>query len=234
MFGMALPPTQAADQQRAANAKPADVVYTFNKIKPNGYVRDVTGRSHRRLKLEGNWRRVAGVNGKKDAVRFGSRTRGVITRSAGLAPKRRPFAVAMVVKVNRFVSNDTPNIAQQGFYQDPGQWKVEVVPGSGRIRFRAKGVSGATVLTSRRGINDGQFHTVVCYRLQKKIGIVIDGRERTRKSSVGAIKSSRKVTIGNKHVKTNEDQFRGVYDYFALALGHKPVARALAKAPDIP
>ena len=234
LCGLALVPSQAAEQQNVATLKPADVVYTFNKVRPGGIVRDVTGPSHRRLQLDGNWRRAIGANGKQDAVAFRARSWGVINNSEGLAPRRRAFAVAMTVKVNNFVGSDTPNLAQQGFYRDRSQWKVEVIPGSGRVRFRVSGVSGDTILTSRRGINDGQFHTVVCYRIHKRIGIVLDGRERTRRSSAGAIRSSRKVTLANKHLRTSEDQFRGVFDYFALALGRRPVARALAKAPDIP
>jgi hypothetical protein len=58
------------------------------------------------------------------------------------------------------VGSDTPNIAQLGFYVDKGQWKVEVLPSSGQIRFRVKGSKGARTITSRRGINDGESHRV--------------------------------------------------------------------------
>ena len=67
----------------------------------------------------------------EDAVAFQARSRGVIKRSGALVPKRRAFAAAMTVKLRRLVGNDTPNIAQLGFYGDKGQWKVEVLPTDG-------------------------------------------------------------------------------------------------------
>ncbi len=234
VWGVAFSAPTAVAQAGTAKRPPADVVYTFNRVKPSGVVRDVSRPTHRQLRLGGHWRRAVGANGKRGAVSLMARSQGVINRSGELVPNRRAFAVAMTVKVTRFVGNDTPNLAQLGFYRDAGQWKVEALPDSGRIRCRIKGRQGAGLITSRRGINDGQFHLVVCYRLHGKIGISIDGRGRVVRRQVGAIQSTRPVHIGNKDLKSADDQFRGIVDYFSIALGRRPVARATAAAPTIP
>jgi hypothetical protein len=234
VWGVAFSAPPAGAQAGAAKRPPADVVYTFNTVKPGGVVRDVSRPTHRQLRLSGHWRRAVGANGKQDAVSLMARSQGIINRSGDLVPNRRAFAVAMTVKVSRFVGHDTPNLAQLGFYRDAGQWKVETLPDSGRIRCRIKGIHGTSLITSRRGINDGQFHLVVCYRLHGKIGISIDGRGRAVRSHVGAIQSTRQVRIGNKDLKSADDQFRGIVDYFSIALGRHPVARATAAAPKIP
>jgi len=231
--GSVMSPVQASAPARAAKTAPANVVYTFNKIGIGGIVRDVSPPTHRRMNLSGNWTRTTGVNGRKGAVAFRAISRGVINRSAPLAPKRRAFAVAMTVKLKRFAGNDTPNLAQHGFYRDRGQWKVELLPENGRVRFRLKGKSGVAAITSRQSINDGQYHLVVCYRKKGKIGVIVDGQRRERQAAVGGIPSTRKVSIANKHARTADDQFRGNFDYFSIALGHKSVVRSIAAAPTI-
>ncbi|MFZ0323699.1 MAG: LamG-like jellyroll fold domain-containing protein [Actinomycetes bacterium] len=233
-WGTAFSPAMAVAHQAAARQAPADVVYTFNTIKRGGVVRDVTGPTHRQLRLSGHWKRAVGANGQKEAVRMMARSQGVISRSHDLTPHRRAIAVALTVRVRGFVGSDTPNLAQQGFFRDAGQWKMEAVPDSGRIRCRFKGVSGISQITSRRGINDGQFHLVACYRIHGRVGVQIDGRGRSIRSNVGSIVSSRQVTLGNKNLKSADDQFRGTVDYFSIALGRHPLARAIAAAPKIP
>jgi hypothetical protein len=235
MCGLLVPAAQTSAAEAAAKANPAQVVYTFNKIRPGGVVRDVSPPTNLRMELNGNWRRIAGASGaKKTAVSFRAKSRGVIRNSTTLIPKRRSFAVAMTVKLRQFDGADTPNLAQLGFYNDGGQWKVEALPKNGRIQFRVKGKSGSVKITSRRSIDDGEYHTVVCYRKRGKIGVIVDGQRRVRERSVGSIQSKRNVVIANKHLRTADDQFRGNFDYFSIALGRKSVARALAKAPTIP
>ena len=233
MWGSALLPAQANAPTAAETLKPANVVYQFNKIKPGGIVRDVSPPTNRQMVLRGNWKRATAANGTKKAVAFRARSIGVIKRSATLIPKRRAFAVSMVVKVRKFVGNDSPNLAQVGFYRQKGQWKVEVLPNSGYILFRVKGTNGAAAVASRVSIDDGKYHLVTCYRKKGEIGVIIDGVKRTRSASTGSVLSPRNVTIANKHSTTAEDQFRGNFDYFSIALGRQSVARSIAKAPAI-
>ena len=185
VWGLALPPVQALEQEASVKRAPANVVYTFNKVKPNGIVRDVTPPKHLRMQLNGNWRVTKGVNGKKQAVALQARSRGIINRSESLIPKRRAFAVAMTVKLKKFVGDDTPNLAQLGFYRDAGQWKVEALPSNGRVQFRVKGKSGVSRVTSGPRIDDGEYHLVVVYRKKGKVGVIVDGQTRTRKDKSG-------------------------------------------------
>ena len=101
MWGSALLPAQASAATAAETLKPANVVYQFNKIKPGGIVRDASPPTNRRMVLRGNWKRATAANGAKKAVAFRARSIGVIKRSTPLIPKRRAFAVSMVVKVQQ-------------------------------------------------------------------------------------------------------------------------------------
>ena len=234
LSSLALAPAQAIETSAATELSPANVAYTFNKIRSGGIVRDITPPTHRRMLLKGNWARAADVNGDKKAVAFRARSLGIIKRSDPLIPKRRAFAVSMTIKVNKIVGTDSPNLAQIGYYRQRGQWKVEMLPKSGNILFRVKGAKGAGTVASRVSISDGGFHQVTCFRKRAKLGVIVDGTKRVRKVPTGAVTSPRPVTIANKGGKTSSDQFRGVFDYFAIALGPKAVARSVAKAPTIP
>lgn len=235
MCGVMLPPAQTNASQAAATLDPAQVVYTFNKIRPGAVVRDISPPTNRRMVLKGNWRRAAGANGKKKkAVAFRAKSMGVIRQSDSLLPRRRAFAVAMTVKVRTFVGNDSPNLAQIGYYRQSGQWKIEVLPKSGHVLFRVKGSKGAATVVSRVSIDDGNYHLVTCYRKRSKLGVIIDGERRVRSVKTGSVRNPRKVTIGNKNLRQSDDQFRGNFDYFSMALGRQAVARANAGAPAIP
>ena len=234
MWGLVLPPAQANAPLAAETVQPANVVYTFNKIRPGGIVRDVSPPTNRRMVLKGNWKRAADVNGAKKAIALRARSLGVIKRSGALMPKRRAFAVSMVVKVRSIVGDDSPNLAQIGYYRQKGQWKVELLPNSGRVLFRVKGGKGVATVRSTVSINDGNYHLVTCYRKKQKIGVIIDDAERSRDVITGGIRNPRKVTIGNKNLKAADDQFRGNYDFFSIALGRQSIARSVADAPSIP
>jgi hypothetical protein len=233
MWGL-VPPAQANAPMEAQQLKPANVVYTFNKIRPGGVVRDVSPPTNQRMMLKGNWARAADVNGAKKAVAFRAKSLGEIRRSDSLMPGRRAFAVSMVVKVRKFVGDDTPNLAQLGFFNQKNQWKVEVSPKSGNILFRVKGTKRAATVQSRVSIDDRKYHLVTCFRKKGKIGVRIDGVNRSRKATTGSVRSPENVRIGNKHLRTADDQFRGNFDYFSIAIGRQTIARSVAKAPSIP
>jgi hypothetical protein len=208
--------------------------YGFGRVTPTGLVRD-SSHQHRPLQLIGHWSRVPGVQGKTDGVRFLAKSLGSIANSDALIPRGRPFAVAMVVRLRNFVGSDSPNLAQLGFYSDAGQWKVEAHPSSGRVSCRLKGTRGTVQIYSKRSIDDGQFHSIVCFRLHGRVGIKVDGtRGRSRLEHIGRINSNRTVHIGNKSMRNDTDQFRGVFDYFSVAVGPRPIKRALAHAPTLP
>lgn len=232
--GLALTPAFAGTSPRAAGPAKALSSYSFNKVTSKGLVRDVSG-ARRYLHLEGHWRRVAGANGKINAVRFMPHSMGYIPKSAALAPGRRRFAVAMTVKINKLVGPSTAHLSQLGFYKDPGRWKVEVFPGSGRVGCTFKGTVGQASIQSRKGIADGKFHTVVCYKIGGKIGVQIDqAKGHAARRPVGRILNSGTIRVGNKSMRTTAVQLHGVVDYFAVAVGPHPIARAVAGAPTIP
>lgn len=236
-WGLLLPPAQAVvpAESAAAGLAPANVVYTFNKIRHGGVVRDISPPTNRRMVLKGNWKRVAGAGGaQRKAVAFGAVSLGAIKRSESLMPRRQAFAVAMTIKVRKTVGSDSPNLAQLGYYRQKGQWKIEFLPNRGRVLFRVKGAARAAAVSSRVSIDDGKYHQVTCFRKRGKLGVIIDGEKRVRQVKTGAIRNPRKVSIGNKSIKSSADQFFGNFDYFSMALGRQSIDRANAAAPMTP
>jgi hypothetical protein len=231
--GLALSPAQASSEQRAKAPVSVRAVYSFDALTPRNKVKDLSPH-HRFMQLTGRFRLAPGADGTKHAVAFRARSTGSIAQSAALVPGKRIFAVAMVIKVNSMVGKDSPNVAQQGFFKDAGQWKVEVMPGSGHVRCRFKGTAGNSFVHSRRSVLDGKFHQIVCYRYHTKIGVQVDGGNHIRNVRTGSITSNRLIHVANKNMGSSVDQFRGVLDYFAIALGKRPIQRATQLAPSIP
>ncbi len=53
MWGFVVPPVQANAPRAAETLRPANVVYTFNKIRPGGVVRDISPPTNRRMVSQG-------------------------------------------------------------------------------------------------------------------------------------------------------------------------------------
>jgi hypothetical protein len=228
--GVALLPVQAS--ARTAQPPRPTVGYSFNVIRVGGIARSL-GRQKLRLRMEQHWSRAVGADRKRHAVRFMAVSDGVIPNSARLTPHLHQIAIAVTFKLRSIVGPKPPNLVQQGYYADPAMWKVEVMPSTGHIRCRFKGTQGVRTVQSRTSINDHKFHTVVCFRLGDRIGVRVDDVTRARKVRVGAIVSSQPIRIGNKNLKDATQQFRGVMDYVAVALGRQPVRRVLNYAPSL-
>ncbi len=230
LSGLALLSGQAS----ASAPRPArpTLGYSFNVIRAGGIVLSL-GRQKQRLHLEQHWSRALGADRKRQAVRFMAVSDGVIPNSAGLTPHLHQIAIAVTVKLRNIVGPKPPNLVQQGYYADPAMWKVEVMPTTGHIRCRFKGTRGVRTVQSRTSINDHKFHSVVCFRLRDRIGVRVDGVQRIRRVTVGSIVTSLPIRVGNKNLKDASQQFRGVMDYVAIAIGRQPVKRVTNYAPSL-
>lgn len=230
LSGLALLSGQAS-ASAASPARPT-LGYSFNVIRAGGKVPSL-GRQKLRLHMEQHWSRAVGADGKRHAVRFKAVSDGVIPNSARLTPRLHQIAIAATVKLSRIVGPKPPNLVQQGYYADPAMWKMEVMPSTGHIRCRFKGTGGVRTVQSRTSINDHKFHSVVCFRLRDRIGVRVDGVTRVRPVTVGRIVSSQPIRVGNKNLKDASQQFRGVMDYVAVAVGRQPVRRVTNYAPSL-
>jgi len=192
--------------------------YTFDSI-TNDVTQDTSGNGHQ-LALTGNYSVTQGAT--SNAVRFAPVSMGSTATQADLNPGKRDFAVTVVFRIPTDTSqvNDTPNMAQKGFYNDAAQWKMQLEPKSAAIMCRFKGSMGAKLLTSSfTGVDDNTWHTATCWRKSGVLGVTVDGTATTSNANVGDISNSRPMQIGAKSLTSTSDQFSGDIDYMSLAVG---------------
>jgi len=217
-------------------APPAKKVfeYTFDAA-PAGVVSDTTGKGHA-LTLNGAWESASGVTSGVNggAVSFALPSFGNSPAKSDLNPGASEFAVTAVFRVGGNLAGlgDTPNIAQKGFFNDPGQWKMQLQPSTGSVQCRFRGSSGAALVTSPvTGIDDGGWHTAACWRTSSELGVTVDGVRTTSPGTVGSISTTRPLRVGGKSLSATSDQFVGSLDYLSFAVGAKAEAVGRKAAP---
>jgi len=212
-------------------APPAKKVfeYTFDSAAA-GVVADVTGKNHA-LTLQGAWDASSGIN--SGAVSFAHPSYGNSPAKSDLNPGSSEFAVTAVFRVGDLSGlGDTPNIVQKGFFNDPGQWKMQLNHSTGAVQCRFKGSSGAMLVTSPvTGVDDGGWHTAVCWRTSSQLGVTVDGVRTPVSAKVGAISTTRPLRVGGKSLSATSDQFVGVLDYLSFAVGVKAETVSRKSAP---
>jgi hypothetical protein len=203
------------------------VVDTWSMTVVNG---GVPGSGSASMSLYGNWQQVQGNVGS--AVQFNSATSyGVADGTAGRNPGKLNAALGAVFRSNPIPAGGySGNLIQKGLWGDSGQMKVQVVPdGGGTVECRIKGSSKAKFIGSSIVVDDGQWHTAVCWREGGKLGLTVDGVTRSITASVGSIVNSRPLHVANKNESANwSDQLIGAVDCAALATGTDARPAALA------
>jgi hypothetical protein len=182
--------------------------------------------------LYGDWQAVSGKVGS--AVQFNSATSyGVADGTSGRNPGKANFALGAVFRSNPIPSAYSGNLIQKGLWGDPGQMKLQVVPdGGGTVNCRIKGAMRAKFIASSVVIDDGAWHTALCWRQGGTLGLTVDGVTRSLQASVGQIANSRALNIANKNDSaTSSDQLIGAIDCSVLATGADAVAAANAAIP---
>jgi len=206
--------------------------YTFDAVSGNA-VSDVTNHGHT-LTLSGSWSTVNGVS--TPAVAFAPMSLGDSPNSSDLNPLTKGFAATAVFRLPGDISSlpDTPNIVQKGFYNDPGQWKMQLKPKTAIVQCRFKGTSGALLLSSQvTRVDDGSWHTSTCWRDGTQVGVTVDGVTNQTTADIGSIASSRSLRVGAKSLSATTDQFTGTLDYIGIAVGSNAAAVTKAAAPTI-
>ena len=108
------------------------------------------------------------------------------------------------------------NIIQKGQGGAPGgYWKIENPGGHLTCVFRGVANNGGwnrKEVVSSLPLNDGEYHTITCERIDNKLRLIVDGvLDDTANNSTGSIANDRSISIGGK---TNCDNVRISCDYF--------------------
>jgi len=185
-FGRRLPTALVAAGSLAAltfgSASPAaadTVVASWEFDQVVGVVPDLLpGANH--LTLSGDWSAVPGAGADLSAIRFeGAPATAATTDEAGqnFNPGEAPFALTVQFRVTDDVTWGSPNVAQHGRFNNPGQIKMQLKSG-GRVGCRIKGDRGAYLITHPTAdVNDNEWHTVSCARdlSGTDVSVTVDG-----------------------------------------------------------
>ena len=195
-----------------------------------GVVRDANGTQSMTFTGQGILSVTGLVGGAVEFTRAPSL--GTVANSRYDNPGTQNFAMGVV-----FTSQPIPNTSsyggnmmQKGLFGDPGQVKLQLVPAAqGTVNCRIKGTSGAKIITSSVNVDDGAWHTAVCWRAGNVVGVTVDGVVTSLTWNPGAISNTKNLTLGNKTAKAGpSDQHFGRTDFATWIID--PNARSLGES----
>jgi hypothetical protein len=203
----------------------------------HGSIHDTVGRDN--LHMSGVWKDVAGSVGRAVQFWWAGRPSAALTRSrTAFNPARAEFAVGVTLKAHAVpaLGGYSPNVVQKGLFDDPGQWKMELVhkPSGTVARCRFSGTAGHHSVTdrTRTRLNDKRWHNVICWRTTSQLGISVDGATTHLNGTVGAIASHRPLRVAAKTYTSGiTDQFQGDIDCVAYVQGRHSPGLARAEVP---
>lgn len=193
-------------------------------------VHNTTGQAD--MTLSGSWRPSTGAVG--GAVQFTAATSyGVATGSEGANPGTRDFAMGVTFTSSPIRDGTSPNVMQKGLANAQGQVKISLNPtGGGRTFCRVKGTNGYRILKSGVVVDDGRWHTAICWREGARIGLTVDGVTVSTAFDPGSVTTPLPVRIGNKSATADfTDQLFGKVDCSVWALGTGARALAASSTP---
>jgi hypothetical protein len=139
-----------------------------------------------------------------------------VTNSADDNPGTSNFAMGLVFTTRSVPSQGySGNLMQKGRFGDAGQVKLQLVPvGQGTVNCRVKGTAGARMITSDVNVDNGAWHTAVCWRDGNTVGLSVDGVVTSLDWDPGSIANSGTLLLGNKSARGDAtDQHFGRTDF---------------------
>jgi hypothetical protein len=183
------------------------------------------------ITLAGPWKPAVGLEG--EAVRFFSKRTayGVAEGTEPDNPGTSDFAMGVTFTSDPVLPDVgfSGNVMQKGRAADDGQVKISTLPTTigGATFCRVEGTNGFRLLKSKVRIDDGQFHTAICWREGGTIGLTVDGVDTRLDFDPGSIVTDEPVRIANQASEGNwTDQHFGKNDCSVWVIGRG--ARQLA------
>lgn len=219
-----------------ALASAATVRAQWDMTPSHGVVVDRTGRAN--LRLFGAWTNVRGAVGRAVRFHWNGRPAGAVVHSgSAFNPGLAPFAVGVTLRAQSVPASRgfSPNVVQKGLFHDRGQWKMELIRSGGHpvARCRFSGTRGHHSVLDRAAtaLDNGRWHTVICWRAASGYGIRVDGRQTRIGGTVGSIASSRVLRVASKTAGAGvTDQFQGAIDCVTYVQGTSALRLAAASA----
>lgn len=194
-----------------------------------GVVADANGTQPMTFAGQGIMSVAGSVGGAVEFTR--SPSLGTVANSRYENPGTQNFAMGIVFTTQPIpnTSSYSGNLMQKGLFGDSGQVKLQLVaPAQGTVNCRIKGTSGAKIITSNVNVDNGAWHTAVCWRAGNVIGVTVDGVATSLTWSPGSVSNTKELTLGNKTATAgSSDQHFGRTDFATWVID--PNARSLVE-----
>jgi hypothetical protein len=142
--------------------------------------------------------RAFGFNGSSSIV--------TVNSAANLNPGAADFTVSLQLRSGTppSVSVGDYDLARKGLSSTAGgEWKVEVLRGSGGntgvASCHLKGSSGSGTITAGPNVTDGRWHAITCAKRAGVMVLFVDSAAWSKSVTIGSISNTAKLTVGAKN-----------------------------------
>ena len=139
---------------------------------------------------------------------------------AALNPGAAPFTVSVHFRTSQVSRDDSEDLMRKGLSTNSKTlWKIELRPNASHTAARVRcyfhgSRAAASIYASPSNVADGAWHTVQCVKQNGLVGMIFDGKTRTKAARVGSISNGAVLTIGAK--SATDDAFPGLVDEAAF------------------
>jgi hypothetical protein len=139
---------------------------------------------------------------------------------ADLNPGAAPFTVTLHFRTSVVSPDDSEDLMRKGLSTDSARlWKIELRPNASHTAARVRcyfhgSRAAASIYASPMNVADGAWHTLQCFKQSGLVGMIFDGKVRTKPARVGSISNGAVLTIGAK--SATDDAFPGLIDEVAF------------------
>lgn len=163
-----------------------------------------------------------GVPGKSGtAFEFnGTSSRILVNDAPGLRAADRDLVATLSVSFTAVPAGDYDLIRKGLSSSSGGDWKMEIIPSSGKAIAYCywKGSAGSKGKSAGPNLADGKWHTLSCEKHATSVAVVVDGVRYTSSKTIGRIDNTAQLSIGAK-AGSGGDWYKGRMDEVSVTIG---------------
>jgi hypothetical protein len=143
-----------------------------------------------------------------------------VPSSAALNPGSAPFTATVHFRTSEVSRDDSEDVMRKGLSTNSkSYWKIELRPNAAHTRAQLRcyfhgSRTSMSIYASPKNVADGVWHTVQCFKQDALVGVIFDGKVRTKSVRIGSISNGAVLTLGAK--SASDDAFGGLVDEAAF------------------